>query len=295
MKKRSVFLLFFLYLLITATAQPLHQIRGTVIDKASRKPLEFINVVIAGSGMGSVTDSMGHFTIQAVPPGIYRLQASAVGYKTTLTSEYILSTKNLNIDIEMEENPTELEGVTITASPFRRDLESPVGLRIIGVQEIEKSPGANRDISRVVQSYPGVAFSPAVFIAIETHGKQDIFDCPVCQFGNGKACPTEKVNHIRCPVQSSNGIGRVVITVMESPSVHFERTGQSRCRTAAVVNPSGEGFQVLQFLRRVFHHQNACDAPGGLCIERIHIDAVAFRFGIYLVGDSIPAQCPLRF
>lgn len=150
MKKRSVFLLFFLYLLITATAQPLHQIRGTVIDKASRKPLEFINVVIAGSGMGSVTDSVGHFTIQAVPPGIYRLQASAVGYKTTLTSEYILSTKNLNIDIEMEENPTELEGVTITASPFRRDLESPVGLRIIGVQEIEKSPGANRDISRVV-------------------------------------------------------------------------------------------------------------------------------------------------
>lgn len=161
MKKRSVFLLFFLYLLITATAQPLHEIRGTVIDKASRKPLEFINVVIAGSGMGSVTDSVGHFTIQAVPPGIYRLQASAVGYKTTLTSEYILSTKNLNIDIEMEENPTELEGVTITASPFRRDLESPVGLRIIGVQEIEKSPGANRDISRVVQSYPGVAFSPA--------------------------------------------------------------------------------------------------------------------------------------
>ena len=111
--------------------------------------------------MGSVTDSIGHFTIEEVPPGIYRLQASAVGYKTTLTSEYILSTRNLNIDIEIEENPTELEGVTITASPFRRDLESPVGLRIIGLQEIEKSPGANRDISRVVQSYPGVAFSPA--------------------------------------------------------------------------------------------------------------------------------------
>jgi len=60
----------------------------------------------------------------------------------------------------MEENQTELEGVTITASPFRRDIESPVSLRIIGLQEIEKSPGANRDISRIVQSYPGVAFSP---------------------------------------------------------------------------------------------------------------------------------------
>ena len=60
----------------------------------------------------------------------------------------------------MEENQTELEGVTVTASPFRRDIESPVSLRIIGLQEIEKSPGANRDISRIVQSYPGVAFSP---------------------------------------------------------------------------------------------------------------------------------------
>ena len=60
----------------------------------------------------------------------------------------------------MEENLTELAGVTVTASPFRRDIESPVSLRIIGLQEIEKSPGANRDISRIVQSYPGVAFSP---------------------------------------------------------------------------------------------------------------------------------------
>ena len=161
MKKRFLFILFCFCLLATITAQPVHQIKGTVIDKTSRKPLEFINVLITGTGMGSVTDSIGHFTIEEVPPGIYRLQASAVGYKTTLTSEYILSTRNLNIDIEIEENPTELEGVTITASPFRRDLESPVGLRIIGLQEIEKSPGANSDISRVVQSYPGVAFSPA--------------------------------------------------------------------------------------------------------------------------------------
>lgn len=159
--KKTVFFLFLLGLLTTAGAQPTHKIKGTVIDKASRQPLEFINVLILGLGRGAVTDAEGHFNIQEVPPGIYRLQASAVGYKTVLTPEYIVSTKDLTIQIETEENLTELEGVTVTASPFRRDLESPVGLRIIGLQEIEKSPGANRDISRIVQSYPGVAFSPA--------------------------------------------------------------------------------------------------------------------------------------
>ena len=90
--------------------------------------------------------------------GKYR--PASIGYKTVTTPEYILSTRDLHIQIEMEENQTELEGVTVTASPFRRDIESPVSLRIIGLQEIEKSPGANRDISRIVQSYPGVAFSP---------------------------------------------------------------------------------------------------------------------------------------
>lgn len=159
--KRLLSLLLFCNITISfLLAQPVHQVKGTVIDKSSRQPLEFINVMIVGLNKGGVTNAEGKFSIGQVPPGIYRLQASAIGYKTVTTPEYILSTKDLHIQIEMEENQTELEGVTVTASPFRRDIESPVSLRIIGLQEIEKSPGANRDISRIVQSYPGVAFSP---------------------------------------------------------------------------------------------------------------------------------------
>ena len=159
--KRLLSLLLFCNITISfLLAQPVHQVKGTVIDKSSRQPLEFINVMIVGLNKGGVTNAEGKFSIGQVPPGIYRLQASAIGYKTVTTPEYILSTRDLHIQIEMEENQTELEGVTVTASPFPRDIESPVSLRIIGLQEIEKSPGANRDISRIVQSYPGVAFSP---------------------------------------------------------------------------------------------------------------------------------------
>ena len=159
--KRLLSLLLFCNITISfLLAQPVHQVKGTVIDKSSRQPLEFINVMIVGLNKGGVTNAEGKFSIGQVPPGIYRLQASAIGYKTVTTPEYILSTRDLHIQIEMEENQTELEGVTVTASPFRRDIESPVSLRIIGLQEIEKSPGANRDISRIVQSYPGVSFSP---------------------------------------------------------------------------------------------------------------------------------------
>ena len=160
MKKLFLLIFFFFGVSLQSMAQQTHQIKGTVIDNASRKPLEFINVMVLNLNIGAVTDADGKFTIGQVPPGIYRLQASAVGYSTVTTPEYIVSTKNILVSIEMDENPTELQTVTVTASPFRRDIESPVSLRVIGLQEIEKSPGANRDISRIVQSYPGVAFSP---------------------------------------------------------------------------------------------------------------------------------------
>lgn len=155
-------ILLFLLLLSAISVLPAqtYKIQGTVIDKQTRKPLEFVNVLIVGLNSGASTDTNGTFTIEQVPPGIYRLQASSLGYKTVLTPEYRVNHITPHIQIEMEEDQVALDAVTITASPFRRVVESPVSLRIIGVREIEKAPGANRDISRVIQNYPGVAFSP---------------------------------------------------------------------------------------------------------------------------------------
>lgn len=137
-----------------------YQIKGVVIDKFTRQPLEFVNVLIVGLGIGASTDANGNFLITQVPPGIYRLQASFLGYKTELTPEYRVNHVTPYVQIELEEENASLNEVVVTASPFQKVPESPVSLRVIGLQEIEKAPGANRDISKVVQNYPGVAFSP---------------------------------------------------------------------------------------------------------------------------------------
>lgn len=137
-----------------------YQIKGVVIDKSTRQPLEFVNVLVVGLGIGASTDANGNFLITQVPPGIYRLQASFLGYKTELTLEYRVNHVTPYVQIELEEENASLNEVVVTASPFQKVPESPVSLRVIGLQEIEKAPGANRDISKVVQNYPGVAFSP---------------------------------------------------------------------------------------------------------------------------------------
>lgn len=137
-----------------------YQIKGVVIDKSTRQPLEFVNVLVVGLGIGASTDANGNFLITQVPPGIYRLQASFLGYKTELTPEYRVNHVTPYVQIELEEENASLNEVVVTASLFQKVPESPVSLRVIGLQEIEKAPGANRDISKVVQNYPGVAFSP---------------------------------------------------------------------------------------------------------------------------------------
>lgn len=160
MKQRISLVLFLLVSSFSLLAQQ-RALRGVVIDQGDRSPIPFANVVIQGTTHGTQTNLEGEFVIDQLPPGPYVLKVSFVGYKTEITPEYRLTTKDIHLTVELEENINEIEGVVVYPSPFRRTVESPVGLHIIGPQEIEKSPGANRDISRIVQSYPGVSFSPS--------------------------------------------------------------------------------------------------------------------------------------
>ena len=154
-------LLFCIVPAVATAAATTYPVRGKVIDKSSRKPVAYANVTVTGlPGKGASTDSLGVFRIEQVPPGIYRFEATCIGYVTTSSPEYIVSASTPFIEIEMEEDANLLTAVVVTPSPFRRSIESPVSMRVIGLQEIEKSPGANRDISRIVRAYPGVSFSP---------------------------------------------------------------------------------------------------------------------------------------
>lgn len=138
-----------------------YEVRGRVIDKLSRRLVPYANVALYGhTGKVASTDSAGVFRIAQVAPGIYQLSVTCVGYKNLLSAEYIVNGQLPLIELELEEEVSQLSEVTVRVAPFRRIKDSPMSLQIIGLGEIEKSPGGNRDISRIVRSYPGVSFSP---------------------------------------------------------------------------------------------------------------------------------------
>ncbi|PLX22302.1 MAG: TonB-dependent receptor [Marinilabiliales bacterium] len=137
-------------------------IEGRIFNSKNNEPIPFANVVIFQTNTGSASNFDGEFKFTGIQPGFFRIQVSAVGFDTYVSPEIIVSNaRTVNIDIPLDQANIQLDEVVVKPSAFRKTEESPVSLRVIGVQEIEKIPGANRDISKVIQSFPGVASTPA--------------------------------------------------------------------------------------------------------------------------------------
>ncbi len=137
-------------------------IRGQVVDATSNEPVPFASVVIWNTTTGAMTDFDGNFLFTGITPGFVEIRVSSVGYKTYISEAVMVTNSNeVNLTVPLETTVVEVEDVIVRPSPFRKSVESPVSARIIGIQEIELNPGGNRDISRVIQSFPGVASTPA--------------------------------------------------------------------------------------------------------------------------------------
>lgn len=153
-----------LFLLVPVSGQQENSgvIEGRIYNQANNEPVPFANLIIRGTNIGTVSDLDGNFLFTGVELGYVRIVASSVGFEQYVSGEFLVTNaKKANVEIPLVESQVEIDEIVVKASPFRRSEESPVSLRRIGIEQIEKNPGGNRDISRVIQSLPGVASSVA--------------------------------------------------------------------------------------------------------------------------------------
>jgi hypothetical protein len=160
MKSKIILTLVFFVILGTGAIAQSGKIQGRVYDAKNNESLPFTNIIIWGTDIGSSSDLDGNFTFTGLKPGYVRLAATSVGYENYISEDIqVTNAKTAYIEIRMVETAVQLEEVVVKASPFRRIEESPVSMRTLDISEIEKNPGGNRDISKVIQSLPGVASS----------------------------------------------------------------------------------------------------------------------------------------
>src|SRR5512147_2612097 len=137
---RKLFLLLpLLFLSITIGAQN-GSVKGRVFNSSSNEPLGFVTLGINGTNLTTLSDTAGGFAFTGLKPGYYKIAAQSVGFEPFLTEEFhVTNARAAFIDIALKEKPLELDEVVVKATAFKRSEESPVSLKSIGIDEIERS------------------------------------------------------------------------------------------------------------------------------------------------------------
>jgi len=160
--RKRIYLFLIIQFFCTITAFGTGSVKGRVFNIKNNEPVPFATILIWETTKGGVADAEGNFNLENVDPGFYKIRVSAVGFKAYISESFrITKAAGATILIPLEEENINIAEVVVKPSFFQKKEESPVSLRTIGIDEIEKNPGGNRDISKVIQSYPGVASTPA--------------------------------------------------------------------------------------------------------------------------------------
>jgi hypothetical protein len=155
---KSIILLFTIFFSSQAFSQS-GTIKGVVKDAISNEPLSFALLTLQGTTIGTKTADDGSFEIKDLKPGLYNIEVSYLGYKKkTIYEMAVDNSKPTFLEIRLDKNDREVKEVTIKGRKDKTE-ESPLSLRTIGVNEIQRNPGGNRDISKVIQSLPGAGSS----------------------------------------------------------------------------------------------------------------------------------------
>ena len=159
--KKSVISFVVSILIISAVyAQNTGSISGTILEKNNQQALAGANINLAGTNLTTAADSNGRFRMLNIPVKTHNLIISAVGFKTFTLYNIVVNSGNENVyTIELEQDATALGEVIIRAnkrSVRAATLETPLSVQRLTAEEIRSNPGGNFDISKVIQTLPGV-------------------------------------------------------------------------------------------------------------------------------------------
>jgi outer membrane receptor for ferrienterochelin and colicins len=145
--------------------------KGTISGnvKIENKPLEFVNISLAKTGFGSITDSLGNFELKNIPFGTYQLQTQLIGYTQKQQSITLDKTQsNMIIQIQLEEEASELNEVVISGTMQEvTKLESAVNVEVYSVKFFQANP------------------TPSVFECLQNvNGVRPQLNCNICNTGD---------------------------------------------------------------------------------------------------------------
>lgn len=121
-----------------------------MLFRSSGQPVPGVNVTIAGTSLGAVTDADGRYTIAGVPAGTHEVHANMIGYAELTREATVEDGESVTADFELSTDAILLEGIVAVGygTQQRRNVTGSIGT--VQAAEIREIPTAN-----VVQAMQG--------------------------------------------------------------------------------------------------------------------------------------------
>jgi outer membrane receptor protein involved in Fe transport len=210
-----------------AQSQTQGSIFGVVLIESTKKPLEFVNVVVLKASdstliTGAVTDAKGGFQIDNVPAGTYFIRYSLLGFAGKRSPLFSIGAKRQAFTagtVLLKETALRLGEVTVTAQ--KSVFNSAIDRKVYNVQQDVLSNSGS--VSDLLQNVPSVQ--------VDVDGNVSLRGSPDVQILiNGKPSPLLGSN-IADALQQIPASSVDKIEVITNPSAKFTPEG-----TAGIIN-----------------------------------------------------------
>lgn len=127
---------------------------GHVIDAETGEHIPFVNLLIKGTRIGTITDATGHYILTNLPPGNHTLVAQSMGYARTELEIEAIEDKNVEVDVILTPTGINLDEVVLTASPTASGFRYQPDAVFLGEQLQRRSEPS---FGEMLNGQPGVA------------------------------------------------------------------------------------------------------------------------------------------
>jgi TonB-dependent starch-binding outer membrane protein SusC len=95
-------------------AQATGVIRGTVVDAVTERPLANVQVSLAGTSRGTLTNAAGNFLLLNVPTGTYEVRADLIGYATVTQEVTVREGEASQLLLRMTVSAVAIDEIVVT-------------------------------------------------------------------------------------------------------------------------------------------------------------------------------------
>lgn len=139
----------------SAKAGTTGKIAGKVVDTSTGEPAIGVNIILVGTQLGAASDLDGKYFVLNIPPGVYQVRASAIGYSiVTMNNVRVSIDLTTRVDFQLQEEAIALDEIVVRAERplVQMDLTSTTAK--IGGDAIAMLP--IEDVETVVNLQAGV-------------------------------------------------------------------------------------------------------------------------------------------